>query len=92
MSEFYKIIESLKKGGSIHIKPENKGKFTEIKKRIGPYVGSSGGAPKGSYPIPDKAHAISTLRISGHDPNPQGIKDAVYRKYPELKKINNEIV
>ena len=25
MSEFYKIIESLKKGGSIHIKPENNG-------------------------------------------------------------------
>ena len=86
MSEFYKIIESLKKGGSIHIKPENKGKFPEIKKRIGPYVGSSGGTSKGSYPIPDKAHAISVLRLLGHVPNPQGIKDAVYRKYPELKK------
>lgn len=86
MSEFYKIIESLKKGGSIHIKPENKGKFPEIKKRIGPYVGSSGGTHKGSYPIPDKAHAISVLRLFGHVPNPQGIKDAIYRKYPELKK------
>ena len=86
MSEFYKIIESLKKGGSIYIKPENKGKFTEIKKRIGPYVGSSGGAPKGSYPIPDKAHSISALRLSDQQPKPQGIKDAVYRNYPELKK------
>ena len=56
------------------------------------YAASSDGAPKGSYPIPDKAHAISALRLSDHDPNPQGIKDAVYRKYPELKKINNEIV
>ena len=50
------------------------------------YAASSDGAPKGSYPIPDKAHAISALQLSDHDPNPQGIKDAVYRKYPELKK------
>jgi hypothetical protein len=167
MSEFDKIIESFKKGGSIYIKPENKGKFTKTKKRTGksteelthsknpltrkraifaqnakkwkhenggiiqsielltenfksggrlskdyikevrekaggsnvgkkifangekrtgPYVGPSGGAPKGSYPIPNKKHALSALRLSGHAPNPQGIKDAVYRKYPELKK------
>ena len=34
------------------------------------YVGSSDGATKGSYPIPDKAHAISALRLSDHDQNP----------------------
>lgn len=28
-------IEFLKKGGSIHIKPENRGKFTATKKRTG---------------------------------------------------------
>ena len=28
-------IELLKKGGSIHIKPENRGKFTRLKKRTG---------------------------------------------------------
>ena len=34
------------------------------------YAASSDGAPKGSYLIPDKAHAISELRLSDHDPNP----------------------
>lgn len=29
------IIELLKKGGSIHINPKNKGKFTATKKRTG---------------------------------------------------------
>ncbi len=29
------IIELFKKGGSIHIKPENRGKFTATKKRTG---------------------------------------------------------
>jgi hypothetical protein len=29
------IISLLKKGGSIHIKPENRGKFTRLKKRTG---------------------------------------------------------
>lgn len=29
------FIEAFKKGGKIHINPENKGKFTETKKRTG---------------------------------------------------------
>lgn len=59
--------------------------FASGKPRTGPYAGPSGGAPKGSYPIPDKAHGKSAIKMSGHAPNPEGIKSAVYRKYPELK-------
>ena len=59
--------------------------FASGKPRTGPYAGPSGGAPKGSYPIPDKGHAKAAIKMSGHAPNPEGIKSAVYRKYPELK-------
>lgn len=59
--------------------------FASGKPRTGPYAGPSGGAPKGSYPIPDKVHAKAAIKMSGHAPNPSGIKSAVYRKYPELK-------
>lgn len=59
--------------------------FASGKPRTGPYVGPSGGSPKGSYPIPDKAHAKAAIKMSGHAPNPSGIKSAVYNKYPELK-------
>lgn len=54
--------------------------------RTGPYAGPSGGAPKGSYPIPDIKHARSALALAHNAPNPSGIKAAVYKKYPELKK------
>jgi len=63
-----------------------KEKFASGAKRTGPYAGPSGGAPKGSYPIPDIGHAKAAIKLSGHAPNPAGIKSAVYRKYPELKK------
>ena len=35
LEQLNRIIELLKKGGSIHINPENKGKFTATKKRTG---------------------------------------------------------
>lgn len=60
--------------------------FASGEKRTGPYAGPAGGAPKGSFPIGDKKHALSAIRLSGHAPNPEGIKNAVYKKYPELKK------
>lgn len=63
--------------------------FADGSKRTGPYVGPSGGAPKGSYPVPDKKHADAALRLSHNAPNPGGIKQAVYKKYPELKKHQN---
>ena len=76
------LIEQYKKGGKLtkeYIKKAHE-------KPGGSNVGPSGGAPKGSYPIPDKKHAKSALSLSHHAPNPNGIKQAVYKKYPELKK------
>lgn len=92
------LIEQFKKGGALtksyikkaHTKPggSNVGNktFADDSKRTGPYAGPSGGAPKGSYPIPDLKHAKSALSLAHHAPNPEGIKNAVYAKYPELRK------
>lgn len=60
--------------------------FASGEKRVGPYAGPAGGAPKGSYPVNDLKRAKAAILLSGHAPNPQGIKNAVYKKYPELKK------
>ena len=76
------IKEARKQPGGSNV---GKKTFASGKPRTGPYAGPSGGAPKGSYPIPDKAHAKAAIKMSGHAPNPGGIKSAVYRKYPELK-------
>jgi hypothetical protein len=55
-------------------------------KSAGPFAGPSGGAPKGSYPIGSKSRGKSALKLAHNAPNPSGIKAAVYRKYPDLKK------
>lgn len=50
------------------------------------FAGKSGGASKFSFPINDIAHARNALARAHFAPNPAGIKAAVYRKFPELKK------
>lgn len=50
------------------------------------FAGKSGGANKFSFPINDMAHARNALARSHFAPNPEGIKSAVYKKFPELKK------
>lgn len=43
----------------------------------------------GNYPIPDKAHARSALRLVGIHGTPaekKRVRSAVYRKFPEMKK------
>ncbi len=65
-----------KPGGS------NTGKYTGVKSFAGP----SGGAPSGSYPLNTLARAKAAIKLSGHAPNPEGIKAAARRKYPQLKK------
>ena len=77
------IAKAREKAGGSNV---GKKTFASGEKRTGPYVGPSGGAPKGSYPVPDLAHAKSAIKLSGHAPNPAGIKEAVYRKFPQLKK------
>lgn len=62
----------------------NVGKYPNVKSFAGP----SGGAPAGSYPINTIERGRSALKLAHHAPNPSGIKQAVYRKYPSLKKSN----
>lgn len=50
------------------------------------FAGKSGGANKYSFPINSLARARNALARAHFAPNPSGIKEAVYRKYPVLKK------
>ena len=86
-------IEQYQDGGSVAAarkKPggSNVGKktFANGSKRHGPYAGTAGGAPKGSYPIPDINHARAALALAHHAPNPEGIRRKVLSAYPQLKK------
>lgn len=79
-----------KKGGKVG-STENKNKpggsnAGKYSKSDGPFAGPSGGAPTGSYPIGSKSRGKSALKLAHNAPNPSGIKSAVYRKYPDLKK------
>lgn len=59
------------------------GKYKNVAR--GDFVGSAGGASKFSYPVDTLARARNALARAHFAPNPEGIKRAVYRKYPELK-------
>lgn len=50
------------------------------------FVGASGGASKYSFPVDTLARARNALARAHFAPSPEGIKKAVYRKWPELKK------
>lgn len=71
---------------SIRKKPgsSNVGKYKNVAKKD--FAGASGGAAQGSFPINDLSRARNALSRAHFAPNPEGIKKAVYRKYPELKK------
>lgn len=45
----------------------------------GPFVGPSGGSPKGSFPVTNEKQAKAALSYSRNAPNPSGIKNAVYK-------------
>lgn len=70
-----------KKGSS------NAGKY----KNVSPseFAGAAGGASKFSFPINTIARARNALARAHFAANPEGIRFAVYKKYPELK-INHE--
>ncbi len=74
------VEEKLRKheGGS------NVGKYKSVAKKS--FAGPKGGAPKGSYPINTLKRAKAALAYAHNAPNPSGIKSAVYKKYPALKK------
>lgn len=67
-----------KKGSS------NTGKYKTVKPKD--FAGASGGSSKYSFPINTLARAKNALARAHFASNPAGIKAAVYRKYPALKK------
>jgi hypothetical protein len=62
----------------------NVGKYKNVSSKD--FAGTSGGAPKGSYPINTAKRAKAALAYAHNAPNPSGIKAKVYSKYPEMKK------
>lgn len=71
-----------KPGGS------NVGEYKNVSKKD--FAGTAGGSPKGSYPINTLSRARSALKLAHNAPNPSGIKRAVYKKYPQLKKKDSK--
>lgn len=67
-----------KPGGS------NVGKYKNVPQKE--MAGKAGGAPPGSYPINTLKRAKAALAYAHNAPNPEGIKAAVHKKYPELGK------
>ena len=59
----------------------NAGKYKGVKSFCGP----AGGAAQGTYPVNTKERGKSAIKLAHNAPNPDGIKECVYRKYPELK-------
>ena len=62
----------------------NAGKYKNVKPKE--FAGAAGGASPYSFPINTLERAKSALKLSHNAPDPEGIKDKVYKKYPELKK------
>lgn len=71
-----------KAGGS------NVGEYKKVSRKD--FAGKAGGAPAGSYPINTLKRAKAALAYAHNAPNPEGIKRAVYKKYPSLSKSNKK--
>lgn len=66
----------------------NAGKYKKVSPKS--FAGKSGGANKYSFPIDTLARARNALARAHLAPDPEGIRRAVYRKYPQLKKRKEE--
>jgi len=60
----------------------NAGKYKGVKSFCGP----KGGAAQGTYPVNTLERGKSALKLAHNAPNPEGIKECVYNKYPQLKR------
>lgn len=60
------------------------GKYKNVKPKD--FAGAAGGASQYSFPIPDLAHARNALARAHFAPNPEGIRNKVFKMYPQLKK------
>jgi hypothetical protein len=56
-------------------------KLTAAQRKSAPKAG-----PKGSFPIPDKSHAVQALREKKFAPNPAAIVAKVHAKFPNVGK------
>lgn len=61
----------------------NAGKYKNVSPQE--FAGASGGASKFSFPINNISRARNALARAHYAPNPEGIRKAVYKKYPQLK-------
>lgn len=61
----------------------NAGSYPDVKPSD--FVGAAGGASKYSYPINTRSRARAAIAYSGNAPDPAGIKEAVYKRYPDLR-------
>jgi hypothetical protein len=71
-----------KPGGS------NTGEYGNVK--ASEFAGKAGGTSPYSYPVDSLARAKSALKLAHNAPNPEGIKEFVYKKYPELRPKNKK--
>lgn len=74
-----KMEEMREKPGS-----SNAGKYKNVP--ASEFAGASGGAAKYSYPIDTEARARNALARAHYAPHPGGIRKAVEKRYPDLKK------
>lgn len=59
------------------------GKYKNVSSKD--FAGSAGDTSKYSFPINSLARARNALARAHYAPNPEGIRRAVYKKYPQLK-------
>lgn len=101
MGKVMKPVKTVKIGNNIKVKPgveaklkvkpggSSVGKYKNVDKKS--FAGPKGSAPEGSFPINTKKRGRAALSYANNAPNPEGIKKAVYSKYPALKKKKNKI-
>lgn len=79
---------SLIKGKESALRKKRGGSSTGKYKNVSPkeFAGKSGGTSAFSFPIDTIVRARNALARAHFAPNPEGIRKAVYRKYPGLKK------
>lgn len=83
---------SLPKGKEIKLRKKRGGSSTGRYKDVSPknFAGKSGGTSPFSFPINTLARARNALARAHFAPDPAGIRKAVYKKYPQLKKRKSE--
>lgn len=59
----------------------NKGKYSDVPPDM--FCGPAGGACRGTYPVNTPQRARAALSYARHAPNPEGIRQCVYKKADE---------